>query len=318
MPKKVGVHELSKELGISLRELLDTCASLGISVKTHSSSMNTQQADNVRGKVARNRLKSRVVEPQQRTEPTVVSAAQARASQPALGNRSLAKLRQQRACIVQQIPVGIPACKSLRMSDISELYHITHYLNLPSIFERGILSRSLAEPYKPKQIANPDVPSKRTNRTPKMSNGEPVRPLDQYVSLYFNPRNAMLYEVTSKYGFDVCILSVSLNTFERHNALVSDGNAASERTKIYSVSTDFVQVCPDCTLHRGWWRDFGEDNEKELKRRMAAEVLLPKPIAPSNITAINVNDRSTYQAVRDMELGRDIVCGPQRPQLFFR
>ena len=56
MPKKVRVHELSKELGMTLTEVLDLCASLGIGVKTHSSNLEDAQADRVRRKAAREGL----------------------------------------------------------------------------------------------------------------------------------------------------------------------------------------------------------------------------------------------------------------------
>jgi len=56
LPKKVRVHELSKELGMTLTEVLDVCESLGIGVKTHSSSMEDAQADRVRRKATREGL----------------------------------------------------------------------------------------------------------------------------------------------------------------------------------------------------------------------------------------------------------------------
>ncbi|HJR26365.1 MAG TPA: translation initiation factor IF-2 N-terminal domain-containing protein, partial [Acidimicrobiales bacterium] len=42
------MHELAKELGLTNKETLDLCESLGIGVKTHSSSIEDAQADRVR------------------------------------------------------------------------------------------------------------------------------------------------------------------------------------------------------------------------------------------------------------------------------
>ncbi|MGQ0434707.1 MAG: translation initiation factor IF-2 N-terminal domain-containing protein, partial [Microthrixaceae bacterium] len=38
------MHELAKELGMTNKEALDLCVSLGIGVKTHSSSIEDAQA----------------------------------------------------------------------------------------------------------------------------------------------------------------------------------------------------------------------------------------------------------------------------------
>ena len=50
MPKKIRVYELAKELGMSNKETVDLSVSLGIGVKSHSSSIEDAQADRVRRK----------------------------------------------------------------------------------------------------------------------------------------------------------------------------------------------------------------------------------------------------------------------------
>ncbi len=50
MAGKVRVYELAKELGLTNKEVLDLCLSLGIGVKSHSSSMEEAQADRARRK----------------------------------------------------------------------------------------------------------------------------------------------------------------------------------------------------------------------------------------------------------------------------
>jgi len=58
------VHELAKELGMTNKETLDLCLSLGIGVKTHSSSIEEAQADRVRRKAEREGL-IREVQPEE-------------------------------------------------------------------------------------------------------------------------------------------------------------------------------------------------------------------------------------------------------------
>ena len=64
MPKKIRVYELARELGLTNKEALDLCASLGIGVKSHSSSIEDAQADRARRKADREGLR-REVQPEE-------------------------------------------------------------------------------------------------------------------------------------------------------------------------------------------------------------------------------------------------------------
>jgi translation initiation factor IF-2 len=65
---KKRVHELAKELGLTNKETLDLCETLGIGVKTHSSSIEEAQADRVRRKAEREGL-VREVQPEEPAKP---------------------------------------------------------------------------------------------------------------------------------------------------------------------------------------------------------------------------------------------------------
>ncbi len=64
MAGKVRVYELARELGLTNKEALSLCESLGIGVKGHSSSMEVAQADRVRRKAEREGLKRDVSSPE--------------------------------------------------------------------------------------------------------------------------------------------------------------------------------------------------------------------------------------------------------------
>ena len=64
MPKKIRVYELAKELGLSNKEGLELALSLGIGVKSHSSSIEDAQADRVRRKADADGLR-RPVQPEE-------------------------------------------------------------------------------------------------------------------------------------------------------------------------------------------------------------------------------------------------------------
>ena len=79
MAAKKRVHELAKELGLTNKETLDLCGSLGIGVKTHSSSIEDAQADRVRRKAEREGL-VRDVQPDEPAKPAKVTKKAAASS----------------------------------------------------------------------------------------------------------------------------------------------------------------------------------------------------------------------------------------------
>ena len=78
MAPKLRVHELAKELGMTNKETLDLALSLGIGVKTHSSSIEDAQADRVRRKAEKEGL-IRDVQPE---EPAKAKKTTKKAAEP--------------------------------------------------------------------------------------------------------------------------------------------------------------------------------------------------------------------------------------------
>ncbi|MGH9164688.1 MAG: translation initiation factor IF-2 N-terminal domain-containing protein, partial [Acidimicrobiales bacterium] len=79
MAKKIRVYELARELGLTNKEALDLCGSLGIGVRSHSSSIEDAQADRARRKADREGLRRDVSPP----EPVKGGAARSDAAEPA-------------------------------------------------------------------------------------------------------------------------------------------------------------------------------------------------------------------------------------------
>ncbi|HVA05610.1 MAG TPA: translation initiation factor IF-2 [Acidimicrobiales bacterium] len=82
MPKKIRVYELAKELGLSNKEGLELALSLGIGVKSHSSSIEDAQADRVRRKADAEGLR-REVQPDEPLAPAKEPAKKAAAAKSA-------------------------------------------------------------------------------------------------------------------------------------------------------------------------------------------------------------------------------------------
>ena len=79
MPKKIRVYELAHELGLTNKEALDLCLSLGMGVKSHSSSIEDAQADRARRKADREGLR-REVQPEEPEPPAKKAAATKKAA----------------------------------------------------------------------------------------------------------------------------------------------------------------------------------------------------------------------------------------------
>ena len=85
--KKVRVHELAKELGLTNKEALDLCIALGIDAKSHSSSIEDAQGDRVRRRAERDGLvrAEQPAEPAPAKRTTKKAAAAAKVDAPETG-----------------------------------------------------------------------------------------------------------------------------------------------------------------------------------------------------------------------------------------
>ena len=92
LAKKIRVYELARELGLTNKEALDLAVSLGIGVKSHSSSIEDAQGDRVRRKAEREGL-VRAVQPPEEPTPPPAPARGASAGRPASAPRPAAEPR---------------------------------------------------------------------------------------------------------------------------------------------------------------------------------------------------------------------------------
>lgn len=138
---------------------------------------------------------------------------------------------------------------------------------------------------KHRSIANPEVQARRTIK--RLPGG---KDLHDYVNLYFNPRNAMMYRVRK--DETVCVLQVSSQVMNLDGVFYSSRNAA--------VSNATFRPCAGITrfeidedhLHATTWvdplNDARDTNRMEI---MQAEILVPNQVPPEFIEAICVRSR---------------------------
>jgi len=175
-----------------------------------------------------------------------------------------------------------------------EFYYMTHLDNLKSILEKGILSNKKVKEagLNPKKIAKEDIVEKRI-----------AKGIDDYVNLYIQPRNAMLYQVSRMKGWKIVILGISSEVLKQRGIKLSIGNAASDystildKNEIKSLPT-FIR---DIRQIRYWNVDTETDISKyvrraekltyhylSMKKFLQSEVLVPETISPKYIRTIYV------------------------------
>ena len=159
-----------------------------------------------------------------------------------------------------------------------KLYHMTHISNLKGIFKDGLMSHNLVRAYV--DISNNDVNNRRSrNDNPHKIN------LHQYVPLYFNPRNAMLFTCQKQFGEDVVILEIRNEEISNDYTLFSEGNAARQDSKITTNKLDLANFKWEAINSLVWSDNYSGVNVK-LKSLMMSECLILNRLNPQHILRI--------------------------------
>ncbi len=177
--------------------------------------------------------------------------------------------------------------KSQLWNNIKGLYHITHVSNLVNIFEKGLLSHTVAHVLKinKSDISNQLVQARRNH-------------VHNKVPLYFNILNPMTYTFSNKSS--LVVLKIDKKVMLLPGAMFSDGNAAAASTKYYTSLKELDKLNWDC-INGTFWNDYNDG-----KRIRCAEVLVPHKISTSYIKEIFVYDSSTYNSLIGLFSNNDI------------
>lgn len=121
-------------------------------------------------------------------------------------------------------------------------------------------------------VANVDVQARRANtRVP--GGGR----LHEYANLYFNGRNAMLFQLQRE-GQRLCIIRVDPLVLDLPGTVVSDQNAARAAVRFDAVEAGLARLDRTLVYARRWTHDDPLEQERH-KGIMQAEILVPGHIA---------------------------------------
>jgi hypothetical protein len=172
---------------------------------------------------------------------------------------------------------------------INYLYHMTHRGNLENILQVGLKSHNYARQNElmQKDIANNDVNNRRSKVEPIYN-----KSLHDYVPLYFNPKNPMLF-VRKSIQKDIVILAIDRSLIYAENSIFTDRNAANAPTKFFNNTNSLNQINWEC-VRAEYWNGF-EDG----KREKMAEILVFPDISAKNIQKIYCNNSDTLQFIQE-------------------
>lgn len=107
------------------------------------------------------------------------------------------------------------------------------------------------------------------------------RKLTEFVNLYFEPRNAMMYRlVCNKGASKLAILQITPSVMHQPGVFFTDRNAATYNAQFYSEPKDLKHIDAKILKHEYW------TDSTDTKQRMMAELLVPDAIGAEHIIKV--------------------------------
>jgi len=173
----------------------------------------------------------------------------------------------------------------------NSLWHLTHFSNIKSILNLGILSHKCAKNHREYDISEHSVQDRRAKISDPIYNNC----LHSYVPLFLRNSTPMLYSRRDLKD-ELVFIEVDVLCVMQDGYLITDGNAASRDTEFYS-SIDSLDKLPWTVLDADFW-----NNHLDGKRKRSAEVLVPKRVSPQYFKALHclgtpVHDKLAFQGI---------------------
>ena len=188
------------------------------------------------------------------------------------------------------------------------LFHMTHIQNLGSIIDSGLKCHNAATEYK--DISNVKVNDRRDKEVNQFGN------LHDFVPLYFNPRNAMLYQTCKKFNDEIIILEIDKKITLKYYTIFCEGNAARSDAIFTSCKKKLHNFKWDNIYGNDWTNGSTNISGVETKSIMMSECLVKEFIPSSFISRFHVKDQYVLEKIYQKfgDIGSDIFI---TPRLFF-
>jgi hypothetical protein len=146
---------------------------------------------------------------------------------------------------------------------------------------------------------------RRTKRVPNATLPQSEwKALHDYANLYVCPRNPMLYKRLGR-KHELAVLRVDLAVLDLDGVVVTDGNAAAGSTRFDAPEVGIERIEREVTF-AVWWTHDDPYEKAEHRRRMCAEVLVPRCVPPEFINRIYVVSDEARKACRGLPWPRTL------------
>ena len=197
----------------------------------------------------------------------------------------------------------------MERSQVTELHYITPIRNIESILNRGILSNRLAAELPHESIAMTEIQHKREKKI--VPGG---RPLHDYVNLYFNARNTMMYKRRSQHA-EICVLRVSADVLDLPDVIIADQNASSQYALFLSSPDGLRAITASDVFAESWVHPGDQIAQWRHCSAMCAEVLIPNKVGTRVVRGAYVSCSQAQKSCNDLAAGLSISLNAK---IFFR
>ncbi|WP_157900902.1 DUF4433 domain-containing protein [Mycobacterium terramassiliense] len=168
------------------------------------------------------------------------------------------------------------------------MHYITSIANLRSIADLGILSHNLAEEIQHESIANESVQENRVDK--RVPNG---MLLHDYVNLYFDARNAMMY-CRLHLRTAIAVVSVNPVVLDTPGTVITDLNAATSGVGFFESPGGLANLDEE-RVYTDDWRDPDPWVQLKQKQQRQAEVLVPHTVERQHLFGCYVCEPQVVQ-----------------------
>ena len=191
----------------------------------------------------------------------------------------------------------------MKYEELIELHYITPIENVRSILVHGILCHVRAKSLGAKSIADPRVQVRRARK--RIPGG---LCLHEYVPLYFNARNPMMFRHKNIHE-KLCVLRVSSTILELDGVVIADCNASSDYARFRAAPEGLALIGSD--VFSDDWRHPDPREYFRRKSRICAEVLVPRRVPPEYIIGAYVSGEASRRALAALQPPWKIAVNPR-------
>ena len=218
------------------------------------------------------------------------------------GGRLRARLALQPGCALHT-----RAATRMRRDELPELHYIAHLSTLPSIQQLGILSHNRAHGIAHVSVAMQEIQDRREGKV--IPNG---LPLHDYVNLYINARNPMMFKRHSQHE-ELCVIRVSTRVLDLPDTVIADRNAARDLARFRPSPEGLEAIDAKLVFARDWTHPNDWSQYQRHKGIMCSEVLVPYRVPPEYLDGVYCSCEATRSAVS----ATSSLAVSSHPYLFF-